>query len=202
MSPPSVTWIFCRNDSLLRTVVRPRTQTWLLPCASLRLTGTDPSHMALPICSGLSFQVLWRLSARSGLGIKSCCEGIQLLLWCTVYRLSRPTILGTAPGVCPNMAAGAANHPRRGARGGDVFMRSVEEEVIIGGGCGGRGCVCDGVLRMVGEGCGGNVWQESETRLEERAPATDYLLVWLLSPRLAACNIIGHTPGAEPNFAL
>ena len=36
-----------------------------------------------------------------------------------------------------------------------------------------RGMVGEGC----GAGCGGNVWQESETQLEERAPATDYLRV-------------------------
>ena len=47
------------------------------------------------------------------------------------------------------------------AVGGDVYV--MECRGMVGEGC--------------GAGCGGNVWQESETQLEERAPATDYVRV-------------------------
>ena len=53
----------------------------------------SPSHMELPVCSGVSLQVSWSLSARIDLGIKICCEGTQLPLWCTVNQISQPTIL-------------------------------------------------------------------------------------------------------------
>ena len=74
------------------------------------------------------------------------------------------------------MAAGAASHPRRGADGGDVFMRSVEEEVIMGGGCGGTGMcmwwsveerLVKGVVRGVVGTCGRNLkpsWKKGHQR--------------------------------------
>ena len=52
-----------------------------------------PSHLELPICSGVFIQVSRSLSARSDLSIKICSEGTQLPPLCKVCSLSRPTIL-------------------------------------------------------------------------------------------------------------
>jgi len=39
----------------------------------------SPSHVELPICSGVSLQVSWSMLARSDLGIKICSEGPSFL---------------------------------------------------------------------------------------------------------------------------
>jgi len=53
----------------------------------------SPSHVELPICSGVSLQVSGSMTARSDLGIKICGEGTQLPPLCMVYQPSRPTVL-------------------------------------------------------------------------------------------------------------
>jgi hypothetical protein len=50
----------------------------------------SPSHVELPICTGVSLQVSLSLLARSDLGIKICSEGPQLPPLCTFCRLLGP----------------------------------------------------------------------------------------------------------------
>ena len=80
---------YCSEDLLLRVVGRKELVTKAEKAVGWNVKPS-PSHVELPICSGISLQVSGSLTARSDLSIKICGEGTQLPPLCMVYRLSPP----------------------------------------------------------------------------------------------------------------